>query len=99
MYSRAGWVNQYLAGAAWLDDYDWWLATYLTSGAEHPGPPVLPKGVTSWLIHQTSSHGKGIGSESGNMDYDRWNGTVEDVYAYAGISQPPPGGVTHDIFL
>lgn len=89
LYSRASWVNQFLSGAAWLKEYDWWLATYLRTPDEHPGPPLIPKGVPTYLIHQTTSHGTGIGSESLNMDYDRWNGDREAVYRYAGLAEPP----------
>ncbi len=90
LYSRASWIDQFLVGADWLNDYDWWLATYLSTAEEHPGPPLMPKGVRTYLIHQTTSHGVGIGSESLNMDYDRWNGDREAVYRYAGLSEPPP---------
>ncbi len=74
IYSRASWVDPYMAGATWLNNYDWWLAHYLSTPDEHPGPPKLPKTVTKWLIHQTTSHGAPIGVESKQMDYDRWNG-------------------------
>ena len=94
LYSRASWVDQYMKGATWLNEYDWWIAHYLTNQQieEHPGPPALPKGVSTWLIHQTS--GKFItngqfGVESKEVDIDRWNTTnPADIYHYAGIAQP-----------
>ena len=54
-------------------------------------PPPLPRGVSDWLIHQTTSHGKSIGAPSYYMDYDRWNGTSDDIMAYFGlIGHPEP---------
>lgn len=89
LYSRASWVDQYLSGAEWLDEYDWWLANYLRDqSTEHPGPPILPKGVTKYLIHQTSGGypSAGFGVESKEIDTDRWNSpSVDDVYRYAGL--------------
>jgi GH25 family lysozyme M1 (1,4-beta-N-acetylmuramidase) len=59
VYSRADWVNSYLSVSN-LPMLDWWLATYrkpLLSPfytQEHDGPPYLPKGVSTYLIHQTA---------------------------------------------
>ena len=99
IYSRAGWVNDYMTNhgyniPSWLNDYDWWLAQYLTSGAEHPGPPRLPIGVTrdKVVIHQTADHTPGFGVASAMMDYNRWQGTIEQLIEYAGVpgDDPPP---------
>ncbi len=94
-YSRASWVNAYL-DITQLPRLDWWLATYRKQlpnplyTAEHPGPPTLPTGVDTYLIHQTGDKNKAIGSVSHYMDYDRWNGTKADVLRYFNYS----GGVT-----
>jgi len=86
-YSRASWVNSYLA-INQLPKLDWWLATYRKAlpyplfTSEHPGPPALPIGVDTYLIHQTGDKTKGIGSVSRYMDYDRWNGNKADVLRY-----------------
>jgi hypothetical protein len=78
-----------MSGATWLDSYNWWLAQYLFTPDEHPGPPMLPNGVTKWLIQQTTNQGPSIGANSQQMDYDRWNESDADVLAYAGkIPQP-----------
>ena len=89
IYSRALWVNEFMAGATWLDSYDWWLAQYLFTPDEHPGPPMLPTGVSKWLIHQTTSQGPPIGISGQVMDYDRWNGSEADVFAFAGKTPQP----------
>ncbi len=87
VYSRANWVDAILQ-AADLPRLDWWLATYRRAAPspfytrEHPGPPFLPKGVETYLIHQTGDRNKSIGAFSHYMDYNRWNGGVEAVMKY-----------------
>jgi len=89
VYSRADWVNNYLSVTD-LPTLDWWLATYrkpLVSplySQEHDGPPYLPKGVNTYLIHQTGDRCKSIGGVSHYMDYNRWNGEKADVLRYFG---------------
>jgi len=96
VYSRASWVNPYLSVAD-LPSLDWWLATYRKSlvsplyTPEHAGPPILPKGVSTYLIQQTGDRCKAIGAVSHYMDYNRWNGSKTDVLRYFGN---PTSGVT-----
>ena len=40
-----------------------------------------------WLIHQTADKGKSIGGNSYYMDYNRWQGTHEDVLRYFGYAE------------
>jgi len=53
---------------------------------------LLPRGVTKWLIHQTSETGigKNVGLPSGAIDTNRWNGTLEDVQAYFANTEQEP---------
>lgn len=90
LYSRAGWVDQYLRVAD-LPPVDWWLAQYRWPWPyplytpEHACPPALPKGVMDWLIHQTAARGASIGAKAMYyMDYNRWNGSKADLAAYFG---------------
>ena len=90
LYSRAGWVDQYLRVAD-LPPVDWWLAQYRWPWPyplytpEHTCPPALPRGVTDWLIHQTAARGASIGAKAMYyMDYNRWNGSEVDLMAYFG---------------
>ena len=92
VYSRANWVDTYMNVAA-LPKLDWWLAQYRTAlpsplyTPEHPGPPRLPEGVSSYLIHQTGDRCKSIGSTARiYMDYNRWCGNNADVARYFGYS-------------
>jgi GH25 family lysozyme M1 (1,4-beta-N-acetylmuramidase) len=90
IYSRAGWVNQYLKVSA-LPPVFWWLAQYRYSlpyplyTPEYDCPPTLPAGVYSWAVHQTAMRGKSIGAKAMHyMDYNRWNGTKADVLKFIG---------------
>ena len=95
IYSAAWFVNPRMIVTPKLAAADWWLANYPPKGSapgvEHPGPPILPRGVTKWLIHQTSETGigKNVGLPSGAIDTNRWNGTDDDVRAYFGLIEPP----------
>jgi GH25 family lysozyme M1 (1,4-beta-N-acetylmuramidase) len=96
VYSRAGWADQYLSIQN-LPKLDWWLAQYRYPLPyplyipEHPGPPILPKNVSTWLIHQNAEKGKGIGTPGAYyMDYNRWNGDKSVAYAYFNYKSEPP---------
>jgi len=87
LYSRANWVDTYMAGCKWLNNYDWWLAQYLRTADEHPGPPTLPKTVerSRVIIHQTSQKGTPMGNiATKQLDLDRWQFDINHLYAYAG---------------
>jgi hypothetical protein len=93
IYSRGLWIDEHVSGPAgkapqWLDQYDWWLAHYLKTPEEHPGPPPLPRGVSRerCIIHQTADHTPGFGVESKMLDYDRWQGNLDSLYKYAGVT-------------
>ena len=96
LYSRANWVDTYMVLNELLKNADWWLAHYLAPlpapqyTPEKKCPPLLPKGVNSWLIHQTTEKGNGgaVGTVSYYVDINRWNGTLEQMYAYFGMSEP-----------
>lgn len=92
IYSRASWVDSHLQveDLPWLD---WWLAQYHyrrpfpAYTPEFACPPNLPRGVTQWLIHQTAEKAPAIGGVGTYMDYDRWNGSKQDVLTYFGRTQ------------
>lgn len=89
IYSRALWINEH-ARIADLPKVDWWLAQYYARRPwpaytpEFPCPPLMPKGVETWLIHQTAERAPAIGGVGNFMDYDRWNGTSQDLLSYFG---------------
>jgi GH25 family lysozyme M1 (1,4-beta-N-acetylmuramidase) len=96
IYSRATWVNQFLSVVS-LPPVYWWLAQYRYSWPyplytpEYPCPPTLPAGVTTWHFHQTSQRGQSIGTEAMRyMDYNRFNGSDQDLKAFIGLPDPQP---------
>lgn len=97
IYSRAGWVNQFLEVSD-LPELDWWLAQYrkrlpapLYTPELNP-PPNLPIGVNKWLIHQTGEKGNGgqVGVRSYYVDTNRFNGTQDELLAYFGLGEVVP---------
>jgi len=97
IYSRASWVNQFL-DVSRLPKLDWWLAGYLKPRPaplytpEATPPPALPRGVNSWLIHQTGERGNGsaVGVASHYVDTNRWNGTNQELLAFFGLTDGTP---------
>ena len=93
IYSRALWINENLLVQE-LPEVDWWLAQYIRSlesplyTPEYPCPPLLPRGVKHWLIHQTAQRAPAIGGVGYYMDYNRWNGSQEQLLAYFGKEKP-----------
>ena len=93
LYSRKQWLEDYLYPDK-LIPVDLWLAQYANvQGAYAPEktpPPDLPKGFSTWLIHQTGGYCKPFcNAASKVLDYDRWNGTEEDVRTYFGYTEQP----------
>mgnify|MGYP005819722359 CR=1 FL=1 len=93
LYSRAEWVNRKMIVSRMPNNVDWWLANYLRplpepqNTPEMTPPPTLPYGVTRWLIHQTGDHCSPFGVQSAHLDYDRWNGSEQDVRTYFGYGE------------
>ncbi len=92
IYSRAGWVNQFLHVPD-LPPVHWWLAQYRHSlpyplyTPEYPSPPTLPQGVADWKFHQTTQRGRSIGAPGMYyMDHNRFNGSLEELNAWAGLA-------------
>jgi GH25 family lysozyme M1 (1,4-beta-N-acetylmuramidase) len=89
IYSRALWVNEHMSVAD-MPKVDWWLAQYRLANPypfytpEKEPPPLLPNGVTDWLIHQTGEkyNGSSVGVASYYVDSNRWNGDLMAVLQY-----------------
>lgn len=101
IYSNAVWLNENLDLTA-LPPVHFWLSTYekaplpLLYAAEHPGPPAMPMGLSTWLIQQTGNKCKPIGSKRHYMHYDRFNGNTDELHYYfgkAGDVRPPAASV------
>jgi len=98
IYSRALWVDQFLDVSRLPLVTLWWLANYYKPNPapqytpEYPPPPLLPKGVDSWFMHQTSEKGNGsaVGVVSRYVDTNRFNGTLDELRAYFGLDGEVP---------
>jgi len=91
LYSRAEFIQRRLLFRN-LPKMHLWLAQYLKPkpgsiyADEHPGPPVLPKGASTWLIHQTGKDCRAFcaSTDKKYQDYNRWNGDEKAVNEYFG---------------
>jgi lysozyme len=100
IYTRTSFIQEYITigGGPWasMNQYHYYLAQWLTSGVEDTRPLTIPNGMdpSIVLVHQTTDKGQPIGQTNGNMDYDRWLGSLDSLYAYANMPNPFKGGLT-----
>lgn len=72
---------------AWTKDYVLWIANYEVS------EPYLPKGWLKWTFWQYTDKGR-ISGINTNVDLDWFNGTVAQLYQFAGVQLPGQGTYT-----
>jgi lysozyme len=89
LYTSAGFWNTHMIVnnhvPAWTNTYDLWVANYTTAQS-----PTMPRGWTSWKFWQWSSTGT-VPGINGSVDLDWFQGTPEELQAYAtGTPAPPP---------
>ncbi len=73
---------------AWAKDYPLWLAQY----PNHYTPgmlPSLPPGWFNWVIWQYSEKGS-VNGINASVDMDLFNGSLADLYKFAGVQFPDP---------
>jgi len=83
VYTRRGFVKSCFGDAGGLTDYLLWIAHY-TSAQK----PAIPDGWADWTFWQHSETGQ-VDGINGNVDLDRFNGSVAGLMALAGSA---PGG-------
>jgi len=78
----------YSDGQTWLDNLDFWYAWPSLTASE----PILPTGCNAWKLWQYRWDGKNYGVNN-NIDVNKFNGTLEQLHAWAGVTvtPPPPG--------
>jgi len=84
IYTSPGFWNSYMVPTpTWTSQYDLWVA--------HWGvvEPTLPKGWTSYVIHQYSEDGL-IPGFIGEVDHNWFNGDLKAVWDYFGFETPEP---------
>ncbi len=81
LYTSPGFARYLGPLPAHLRAKNWplWIAQY-TQAAE----PTLPNGWTTWTFWQYTSQGR-IPGYTSNIDRDRFNGTLEDLFRFAGM--------------
>lgn len=93
IYTSPGFWNYFMVPTpSWASDYPLWVA--------HWGvlEPTLPKGFTSYMLHQYSDSGS-VPGIPGKCDEDWFNGTIEECNYYFGHTPEPPPIPTLDIFF
>jgi GH25 family lysozyme M1 (1,4-beta-N-acetylmuramidase)/LysM repeat protein len=98
IYSGQYFLQDYLSQAGggppvWAKDYPLWLAQYPNQYVEGSSP-TLPKGWFSWTIWQYTDKGV-VNGINAKVDMDLFNGTLEDLYKFAGAKIPDQTPKTH----
>lgn len=93
IYCSPSFWRDHLGDSTAFTRYPLWIAHY-TSAAQ----PSLPGGWTTWAFWQNTSSGR-VNGISGNVDQDRFNGSLDDLKVLAQVSPepapvPPPTGTT-----
>ena len=96
IYSRAYFLQDFFSEAgggppAWTKNYPLWLAQYPNVYVEG-SQPALPRGWFKWNFWQYSQTGR-VNGINAKVDMNVFNGTLEALYKFAGVSldgpQPP----------
>ena len=80
---------------AWAKEYPLWLAQYPNQFVEG-AKPFLPRGWFSWSFWQYSDKGR-INGINAAADIDLFNGTLEELYKFAGATIPDQTPKVHKI--
>jgi lysozyme len=85
IYTSRGFWAEYGAKYPGITRYPLWIANYGVS------KPISPLPWTNWQFWQYSCTGDGLayGAESKGLDLNWFNGTLEELYAFAGIIAKP----------
>jgi lysozyme len=73
IYTRRGWIHDFLPGAEALSAYPLWVADY----GSHD-EPLIPAQWANWTFWQFGEHGS-VAGVGGDVDLDRFNGTLEEL--------------------
>jgi lysozyme len=78
---------------AWAEDYPLWLGWFPQKYVAGMSP-LMPRGWTSWKFWQYSGKGR-ISGIQGDVDLDLFNGTPEELVAFARENTPATTSVVH----
>ncbi len=80
---------------SWSKDYPLWLAQYPNQYVEG-SKPYLPNGWFNWTFWQYSDKGA-VNGINASVDMNVFNGTLEELYKFAGANIPDQKPKTHTI--
>lgn len=100
IYSGQYFLQDYLVVAgggppAWARDYPLWLAQYPNQYVDGM-KPFLPRGWFNWVIWQYSDKGR-VNGINASVDMNIFNGTLEELYKFAGANIPDQKPKTHTV--
>jgi lysozyme len=80
---------------AWAKDYPFWLGWYPYQYSDGMNP-LMPRGWFNWTFWQYSDNGRLNGINT-KVNLDIFNGTLEELYAFAGAQAQTAGPGTHQV--
>ncbi len=96
VYSRFSFLRDYMAKQAWMNRRKWWMAQYTATNppSEFLGKLWVPTNFADldvWIV-QTGERGDGpfYGTQSAQLDTNRWLKTEAEFRAMFGTVQPAP---------
>lgn len=81
---------------AWTKDYPLWLAWYPNQYTPELSP-LMPRGWFKWTFWQYTSKGVLNGINANKVDLDVFNGTLADLYNFAGAQLPDQAPKVHTV--
>jgi lysozyme len=79
----------------WAKDYPFWLSWYPMQYVDGM-TPLMPRGWFNWIFWQYSENGRLNGINT-KVNLDVFNGTLTDLYAFAGAQAPAQAPGTHSV--
>ncbi len=80
---------------AWVKDYPFWLGWYPTQYTDGM-TPLMPTGWFTWNFWQYSETGY-LNGVNTKVDLDVFNGTLQDLYTFAGVQPASQAPGTHTV--
>lgn len=86
VYTAKWYADAWLGDCSWLREWPLWLADYTSAPPNQPRR--LPRGLTKWTFWQYCDWGEIPGIAENDEDLDVFNGSLDELYAFAGLKPP-----------